>query len=187
MRIYVKFDFNNLCKTILQEQLDTIGIDYIIHGVGEVEFKRAPTLSEQEKIALALDHYGIAIMDDQQIELTQRVKDVITEWVYDEDSPKRYNFSTYLSKKLDYTYTYLSAIFSETTYSSIENFIILKKIDYAKSLIINTNLTLTEIAYKLNYSSVAHLSAQFKKTTGLTPSSFQRILEKRKEKAITRG
>lgn len=183
MRMYVKFDFNNLCKTILQEQLDTIGIEYTIHGVGEIEFKRVPTLLEQEKIAIALDHYGIAIMDDQQIELTQRVKDVIAEWVYDQENPKRYNFSTFLSKKLDYTYTYLSSIFSETTYSSIENFIILKKIDYAKSLIINTDLTLTEIAYKLNYSSVAHLSAQFKKTTGLTPSSFQKIIEKRKEKA----
>lgn len=184
MRIYVKFDFNNLCKTILQEQLDTIGIEYTLHGIGEIEFKLEPTMLEQEKIAHALDHYGIAIMDDQQIELTQRVKDVITEWVYNEESPKRYNFSTYVSEKLDYTYTYLSAIFSETTYSSIENFIILKKIDYAKSLIINTDLTLTEIAYKLNYSSVAHLSSQFKKTTGLTPSSFQKILKKRKEKAI---
>ena len=187
MRIYVKFDFNDLCKTILQERLDTFGIEYTVHGVGEIEFKRDLTVSEQEKITLALNHYGIAIMDDQQIELTQRIKDIITEWVYGEDCPKHYNFSTYLSEKLDYTYTYLSSIFSETTYSSIENFIILKKIDYAKNLIINTDLTLTEIAYKLNYSSVAHLSAQFKKTTGLTPSSFQKILEKRKEKAIMQG
>lgn len=187
MRIYVKFDFNDLCKTILKEQLDTFGIEYTVHGVGEIEFKRNLTISEQEKITCALDHYGIAVMDDQQIELAQRIKDIITEWVYGEDDPKRYNFSTYLSEKLDYTYTYLSSIFSETTYSSIENFIILKKIDYAKNLIINTDLTLTEIAYKLNYSSVAHLSAQFKKTTGLTPSSFQKIIEKRKEKAIMKG
>lgn len=182
MRIYVKFDFNNLCKTILQEQLNTIGIEYTLYGVGEIEFKRAPTRSEQDRITHVLGLYGIAVMDDQQIELTQKIKDIIVEWVYDEESPKLYNFSTYLSNKLDYTYTYLSSIFSETTYSSIENFIILTKIDYAKSLIVNSNLTLTEIAYKLNYSSVAHLSAQFKKTTGLTPSSFQKILKKRKEK-----
>ncbi|MBD3661310.1 MAG: helix-turn-helix transcriptional regulator, partial [Arenibacter algicola] len=81
-------------------------------------------------------------------------------------------------------YTYLSSIFSEATYSSIENFVILKKIDFAKSLILQNNLTLTEIAYKLNYSSVSHLSAQFKKTTGLTPSAFQKIILKRKERAL---
>lgn len=184
MRVYVKFDFNKTCKTILQEQLDLLGMEYTIHGVGEVEFKRAPSLIEKQELAHNLDLYGIEIMDDQQIALVQRIKDTITEWVHDGENPKRYNFSTFLSEKLDYSYTYLSSIFSETTYSSIENFIILKKIDYAKSLIINSEFTLTEIAFKLNYSSVAHLSAQFKKTTGLTPSSFQKIIKKRKEKAI---
>lgn len=173
MRIYVKFDFNDLYKSVIREQLDTIGIEYTLHGLGEIEFKREPTLLEREKITLALNHYGITAMDDQQIELTQRIKDVITEWVYGEHIPKRYNFSTYLSEKLDYTYTYLSSIFSETTYSSIENFVILKKIDYAKSLIINTDLTLTEIAYKLNYSSVAHLSGQFKKPPASPPPLFK--------------
>ncbi|MCM4166993.1 HTH-type transcriptional activator RhaR [Arenibacter antarcticus] len=184
MRVYVKFDFNKICKTVLREQLDILGLEYIIHGVGEVEFKRSPSLIEKQNITSTLDLYGIEIMDDQQVALVQRIKDIITEWVHDEEGPKRYNFSTHLSEKLDYSYTYLSSIFSETTYSSIENFIILKKIEYAKSLIINSDLTLTEIAYKLNYSSVAHLSAQFKKTTGLTPSSFQKIIQKRKERSI---
>jgi AraC-like DNA-binding protein len=184
MRVYVKFDFNKICKTVLREQLDALGLDFIIHGVGEVEFKRAPTQVEKQNITNTLDYYGIEVMDDQQVALVQRIKDAITEWVHDGENPKRYNFSTYLSEKLDYSYTYLSSIFSETTYSSIENFIILKKIEYVKSLIINSDLTLTEIAYKLSYSSVAHLSAQFKKTTGLTPSSFQKIILKRKERAI---
>ncbi|GGW34616.1 helix-turn-helix domain-containing protein [Arenibacter certesii] len=184
MRVYVKFDFNKTCKTVLREQLDTLGIEYVIHGVGEVEFERPPTLLEMQKMANNLDRYGIEIMDDQQIALVQRIKDAISEWVHEEENPKKYNFSTYLSEKLDYSYTYLSSLFSETTYSSIENFIILKKIDYVKSLIINSEHTLTEIAYKLNYSSVAHLSAQFKKTTGLTPSSFQKIIQKRKERAL---
>ncbi|WP_086476695.1 helix-turn-helix domain-containing protein [Arenibacter amylolyticus] len=184
MRVYVKFDFNKICKVVLREQLDAIGVEYELQGVGEISFKSAPTQVEMQKIADTLDPYGIEVVNDQQIALVQRIKDAITEWVYDGENPKRYNFSTYLSEKLDYSYTHLSSLFSETTYSSIENFIILKKIDYAKSLMINSEHTLTEIAYKLNYSSVAHLSAQFKKTTGLTPSSFQKIIRKRKERAI---
>ncbi|MCM4173397.1 AraC family transcriptional regulator [Arenibacter sp. TNZ] len=185
MRVYLKFDFNAICKTVLREQLDILGLDYTIHGVGEVEFNRPPTRNEEEKMANILGNYGIEIMDDQQVALVQRIKDTVTEWIHHEEIPKRYNFSTYLSEKLDYTYTYLSSIFSETTYSSIENFVILKKIDFAKNLISQNNSTLTEIAFKLNYSSVAHLSAQFKKTTGLTPSTFLKIIQKRKERALT--
>jgi AraC-like DNA-binding protein len=112
--------------------------------------------------------------------LVQRIKDAITELIHNQEEENLYKVSAYLSEKLDYSYSYLSTVFSETTYTSIENFIILKKIDYAKELIITNNLTLTEIAFKLNYSSVAHLSYQFKKTTGLTPSAFQNIIEKRK-------
>lgn len=184
MRIYVKYDFNKICRTVLREQLDALGCEYTIHGVGEIEFRRSPTLREKQKMTRTLSLYGIEVMDDLQVTLVQRIKDAITEWVHDGENPKRYNFSTYISEKLDYSYTYLSSIFSETTYSSIENFVILKKIDYTKSLIINSDLTLTEIAFKLNYSSVAHLSAQFKKTTGLTPSYFQKIIKKRRERAI---
>ena len=183
MRVYVKFDFNKTCKTVLGEQLDTLGIKYVLHGAGEVEFERPPTQEEMLKLERTLDRYGIEVMDDQQVALVQRIKDAITEWVQDDENPKKYNFSTYLSEKLAYSYTYLSSLFSETTYSSIENFIILKKIDCVKSLIIDSDYTLTEIAHKLNYSSVAHLSAQFKKTTGLTPSTFQKIIQKRKERA----
>mgnify|MGYP003675138899 FL=1 len=185
MRIYLKFDFNLVCKAVLHEQLDALGMKYTIHGVGEIEFSRPPTPKEEQEMASLLGNYGIEIMDDQQMALVQRIKDSVTEWIMDEENPKLYNFSTYLSEKLDYSYTYLSSVFSEATYSSIENFVILKKIDFAKSLILQNNLTLTEIAYKLNYSSVSHLSAQFKKTTGLTPSAFQKIILKRKERALT--
>lgn len=184
MRVYLKFDFNAICKAVLKEQLDILGLDYTIHGVGEIEFSNPPTKKEEEKMAHMLGNFGIEIMDDQQVALVQRIKDTVSDWILDEENPKRYNFSTYLSEKLDYTYTYLSSIFSETTYSSIENFVILKKIDIAKNLISQNNSTLTEIAYKLNYSSVAHLSAQFKKTTGLTPSTFLKIIQKRKERAL---
>ena len=170
---------------MLKEQLDSLGMNYTIYGVGEIEFNKIPTKKEEQEMTSLLGHYGIEIMDDQQMELVQRIKDAVIEWIHDEENPKLYNFSTYLSEKLDYSYTYLSSVFSEATYSSIENFVILRKIEFAKSFILQNNLTLTEIAFKLNYSSVSHLSAQFKKTTGLTPSAFQKIILKRKERALS--
>lgn len=100
--------------------------------------------------------------------------------VFNDEAPN-VKSSVYLAEKLDHSYGYLSNLFSEVTYTSIENFIIIQKIEYAKQLISKNDLTLTEIAFKLNYSSVAHLSSQFKNTTGITPSSFQRIMTKRRE------
>jgi AraC-like DNA-binding protein len=99
--------------------------------------------------------------------------------VFKEDKLPESKISAYISDKLNLSHSYLSKIFSEITYSSIENFIILQRIERAKQLIIEENLTLTEVAWKLNYSSTAHLSNQFKKTTGLTPTQFQRIVQKR--------
>lgn len=181
MKIYVKFDFNKICKRVLEEQLDALAIPYTLSGVGEIEFL-AP-LAAEKRLALnqGFNKYSITIIDDERSELVQRIKDAITEMIYLDDRAKMYKISTYLSERLDYSYSHLSNVFSETTYTSIENFIILKKIDYAKMLIAENVLTLTEIAFRLNYSSVAHLSTQFKKTTGLTPSFFQRIIKKRKE------
>jgi len=111
--------------------------------------------------------------------LVQKIKDTITEMVNSEE-PLTVKSSVYLTEKLNHSYGYLSNLFSEVTYTSIENFIIIQKIELAKNLIINNQLTLTEIAFKLNYSSVAHLSTQFKNITGITPSAFQRIIAKRR-------
>lgn len=179
-KVYLKYNFNQTCKAILTEQLDNLALSYVLHGNGEVEFTEKLCSTTQHNLAQALSKYGISIIDDQKTELVQRIKDAITELIHNQEEENLYKVSAYLSEKLDYSYSYLSTVFSETTYTSIENFIILKKIDYAKELIITNNLTLTEIAFKLNYSSVAHLSYQFKKTTGLTPSAFQNIIEKRK-------
>ncbi|MEH6679928.1 MAG: AraC family transcriptional regulator [Sediminicola sp.] len=180
MKIHLKYDFNLVCKTILQQQLEHLNLPYHIHGIGEVELERDLTPDEREQLGTSLGQYGIEIIDDKKNALVQRIKDTITDMIYSDGNAKNYKVSSYLAEKLDYSYVYLSNIFSEATYSSIENFVILKKIDLAKQLIIENTLTLTEIAYQLNYSSVAHLSYQFKKTTGLTPSTFQKIIEKRK-------
>ncbi len=181
MKIYVKFNFNKTCKRVLEEQLDGLGIPYALSGVGEIEFQTPLAPEQKDALKKAFDNYGITIIDDEKSALAQRIKDAITEMIFLDDQAKIYKISAYLSERLDYSYSHLSNVFSETTYTSIENFVILKKIDYAKMLIAENDLTLTEIAFRLNYSSVAHLSTQFKKTTGLTPSVFQRIINKRKQ------
>ncbi|MCK0156558.1 AraC family transcriptional regulator [Cellulophaga sp. F20128] len=180
MKIYVTFNLNITRNAILKEQLDRLGFDYTIENTQEISFKNKLTTEQQLVLAESLSTYGITIIDDQKTELVQRIKDTINEMLADEEA-NLYKISSYLADKLNYSYAYLSNLFSESTYTSIENFVILKKVDQAKELIANTDLTLTEIAYRLNYSSVAHLSGQFKKTTGLTPSTFQKIIKKRKE------
>tara|TARA_R110002073_G_scaffold72537_1_gene177090 strand:+ start:53186 stop:53743 length:558 start_codon:yes stop_codon:yes gene_type:complete len=179
MKIYVTFDINSTRNAILKEQLDKLGVDYTIEASNEINFNEKLTTDQESLLAESFIKYGITIIDNQKSELVQRIKDSINEMLED-DEASLYKVSSYLADKLNYSYAYLSNFFSENTYTSIENFVILKKVDYAKELIANTDLTLTEIAYRLNYSSVAHLSGQFKKTTGLTPSVFQKIIKKRK-------
>ncbi|MWW23335.1 helix-turn-helix domain-containing protein [Algibacter lectus] len=181
MKINIKFDYTFICKAVLHEQLEALGLEYKLNNLGEVEFQKKLSALEIENVKEAFNKYGIEILANPQNVLVERIKDVITELISDPEKSRKYNVSSYLADELNYSYAHLSSVFSEITYSSIENFIILKKIDLAKHLIIHEDFTLTEIAHQLNYSSVAHLSAQFKKTTGLTPSAFQRIIKKRQE------
>ena len=183
MMINVKHDSTIIVKVVLQEQLELLDIPHTLHGSGEIEVKRTLSTKEMEELTNNLNRYGIQILGDQKIALVQRIKNAINEMLQN-DLARSHKVSSYLTDTLNYSYTYLSNLFSETTYTSIENFVILRKVDHAKELMANTNLTLTEIAYRLNYSSVAHLSSQFKKTTGLTPTTFQKILKKRKEHRI---
>lgn len=183
MKINVKYDLDITCKKVLEEQFNKLNIPHTIYSSGEVELKRMLSEEEMEELSSNLNTYGIQILNDQKIVLVQRIKNTINQML-EADRPQAQTVSIYLSEKLNYSYTYLSNLFSEATYTSIENFVILRKVDHAKELMANTDLTLTEIAYRLNYSSVAHLSSQFKKTTGLTPTKFQRILEKRRGKRI---
>lgn len=183
MIINVKYDATITLKVILQEQLERMDIPHILHGTGEIEVKRSLSSEEMEELTNNLNTYGIQILSDQKVALVQRIKNAINEMLQN-DMARSHKVSSYLTDTLNYSYTYLSNLFSETTYTSIENFVILRKVDHAKDLMTNTNLTLTEIAYRLNYSSVAHLSSQFKKTTGLTPTKFQKIVKKRRENRI---
>ncbi len=179
MRINVRIDCKQTLKTVLREQLGRLDIDYELSGPGEVLIREDLSDEKLESLIHGLKEYGVEIMDDKQLALVDRIKATIDEMLEHEGENSE-KVSSYLARKLNYSYSYLSGLFSENTFTSIENFIILRKVDLAKELICDTDLTLTEIAYRLNYSSVAHLSAQFKKTTGLTPTTFQRIIEKRK-------
>jgi AraC-like DNA-binding protein len=181
MRVFIKFDFNTICNKILEEKLDEIQIKHRILGFGEVEFLEKVSSEKLNLFSQSLNNYGIEIVENQKTILIQKIKDAIVDMVFNEDSVINVKSSVYLSEKLNHSYGYLSNIFSEVTYTSIENFIIMQKIEHTKQLIINNQLSLTEIAFKLNYSSVAHLSSQFKNTTGITPSAFQRIINKRRE------
>jgi len=180
MNVFVKFDFNTICKQVLEEKLQLLGVDYTIESFGEISFKEKLTSKKLDDFRILLGNYGIEIVENHKSILVQKIKDAITEMVFDEDEKINVKSSVFLAEKLEHSYGYLSNLFSEVTYTSIENFIILKKIEYTKRLILENTMTLTEIAFKLNYSSVAHLSTQFKNTTGLTPSAFQRIISKRK-------
>ncbi|QTD36497.1 helix-turn-helix transcriptional regulator [Polaribacter batillariae] len=181
MKIFIKFDFTAICNKVLKDTLETFNIKYKTLSFGEIEFLEKVSKEQLTALNETLKEYGSEIVENQKSILVQKIKDTIIDMVFNEDSHINVKSSVYLSEKLEHSYGYLSNLFSEVTFTSIENFIILQKIEYTKQLIIKNELTLTDIAYKLNYSSVAHLSTQFKNTTGITPSAFQRIITKRRE------
>src|ERR1700733_15223917 len=168
------------CKMIVKEKLKELRLPYTVVNLGEVELTKNITQQQREQLKKALLKSGLELMDDKKAILIEQIKNVIVEMVHYTDEIPKTNFSDYLSKKLNYDYTYLSNLFSETEATTIEHFIMLHKIERVKELIIYDELNLTQIAYKLHYSSVAHLSNQFKKITGLTPSFFKSLKDKKR-------
>ena len=124
---------------------------------------------------------GLELPDDKKSILTEKIKRLIIEMIHYADDLPKVNYSTYISEKLNYDYTYLSNIFLEVKGITIQHFIIIHKVEKIKELLLYDELNLTEISYKLHYSSVAHLSTQFKKITGLSPSYFKKLKQKRQE------
>ena len=180
MKLHIKYDIKAACEKMLQEQLDKLEVDYEITGFGEVEIKEAISSEKLEQFNNGLNEYGSEIVESNKSILIQKIKDAIIEMIYMEEKLPASKTSLYLAEKTGHSYNYISNVFSLLTYTSIVNFIILQKIERAKQLIISTELTATEIAWKLNYSSVAHFGNQFKTITGLTPRTFQRIINKRR-------
>jgi len=169
------------CQKIVKDQLESAGIEFEMGPQNEVDLRQPLTEGELEQINTALQPYGIELLGEQQNMLVDRIKEAIRELVYSDTNLDNVVLSDYLSKKLNYSYGHLTSLFSEATYMSIAHFTMMQKIERIKELLLEKELTLTEISYRLSYSSVAHLSNQFKKITGLTPSRFKEIMKRKRE------
>jgi len=169
------------CKMIVTDELSKLGLHYTRVELGEAEIMENITNEQRDKMKVALHKWGLELMDDKKSVLIEKIKNVVIESIHYEEEQLKNNFSTYLSEKLNYDYTYLSNLFSEVEGITIEHFVIIHKIERVKELLVYDELNLTEIAWKLHYSSVAHLSNQFKKITGLTPTHFKQLKQKRRK------
>jgi AraC-like DNA-binding protein len=165
---------------VVKDELAKLGLKYTFVELGEVEIMENITLSQQKQFREGLLRSGLELMDDKKSILIQKIKNVIIELVHYSEDPLTTKFSEFLSHKLNHDYTYLANLFSEVQGTTIEKFLIAHRIERVKELLVYDELTLTEIAYQMHYSSVAHLSNQFKKVTGLTPSHFRQLKNKRR-------
>jgi AraC-like DNA-binding protein len=161
-------------------ELKKLGLHFILVDLGEVEVMENISPDQREQLARALLTSGLELMDDKRAILIEKIKNIIIEMVHHSEQVIKINFSSYLSEKLKHDYTYLANLFSEVQGTTIEHFIISHKVERIKELIIYDELNISEIAWKMNYSSVAHLSNQFKKVTGLSPSHFKQLKDKRR-------
>ena len=168
------------CKMVVKDELKKLGLHFIVVDLGEVEIMENISNDVRVKLKSALFKSGLELMDDKKAVLIEKIKNVIIDMIHYSDEVPKMNYSDYISEKLQHDYTYLSNIFSEVKGITIQQFIIIHKIERAKELMLYDELNLTEISYKLHYSSVAHLSNQFKKITGLTPSHFKQLKDKRR-------
>ncbi len=168
------------CKMLVKEVLQNLGINYNTIDLGVIELTGDITVSQLDQIRETLKKSGLEVIDDKKTILIERIKNLIIEMVHYSDEVPKVNCSDFISEQMQYDYTYLSNIFSEVKGITIQQFIIINKIERAKELLLYDELNLSEIADKLHYSSVAHLSSQFKKVTGLTPSFFKHLSRKRR-------
>lgn len=179
MKLYIKYMVSARCKMTVKKQLKKLGLHCVYVDLGEVEILEELQTEQREQLKRALRKSGLELMDDKKTILVEKIKNVIVEMVHYEEGPLKIKFSILLAEKLHHDYTYLSNLFSEVTGTTIERYIIAHKIERVKELILYGELNMTEIAYLLNYSSVAHLSNQFKKVTELTPTEFRKMKHKR--------
>jgi len=180
VRLYIKNMVCIRCKMVVKAELEKLGIGYILIELGQVEISQELTSEQMSQLDVALRRSGLELIDDKKGVLIEKIKCIIIETVHYSQEKIKVNLSDYISDKLNYDYTYLASLFSEVTGITIEKFYIGHKIEKAKELLVYNELNLTEIAYNLGYSSVAHLSNQFKKFTGLTPSHFKKLKNKRR-------
>jgi len=171
---------SNRCKLVVKEILKEHGLHFMIVDLGEVEIMEDISDGQREQLKTALNESGLVLMDDKRAILIEKIKNTIIETVHHSGESIKINFSAFLSEKLNYDYTYLANLFSEVQGTTIEQFMISLKIERIKELIIYGELNITQIAWEMNYNSLAHLSNQFKKVTGLSPSHFKNLKDKKR-------
>jgi len=179
MKVYVKYMVSQRCKMMVRDALIALGVHVITVDLGVAEIKEDLNLAQHDELKETLLHAGLELLDNKKTILVEKIKNVITEMVHYNDELPKCNYSDYISDTLGYDYTYLSNIFSEVKGITIQQYIILHKIERVKELLLYDELNLTQISYKMHYSSVAHLSNQFKKITGLSPTFYKQLKEKR--------
>ena len=185
MKLYIKYMVSLRCKMMVKEELKKLGLHYVVVDLGVVEIMENISQEQHDELKKNLLASGLELLDNKKSILIEKIKNVITEMIHYSDEIPKVNYSDYISEKLEYDYTYLSNLFSEVKGITIQQFIIIHKIERVKELLLYDELNLTEISYKLHYSSVAHLSNQFKKVTGLSPSFYKQLKQKRKSNLET--
>ena len=173
MKLYVKNMVCSRCKMVVKSELEKAGLHPVSVELGEVEIKEEPGADALHELNNSLKNLGFEIIDDRKSRIIEKIKNIIVEIIHHSDQDISVNVSQYISQKLHYDYSYLSNLFSEVEGITIEKYLIAQKIEKVKELLKYDELTLSEIAYRLGYSSVAYLSSQFKKQTGLTPSFYK--------------
>jgi AraC-like DNA-binding protein len=179
MFIYIKYMVSLRCKMVVKQELQKLGLHYVNVDLGTIEILEDITKSQRKELRKNLKAFGLILLDNKRNIIIAKIKAVIIEMIHYSDELPEVNYSDYIGEKLGYDYTYLANTFSEVKGITIQQFIIINKIERVKELLLYDELNLTEISYKLNYSSVSHLSNQFKKVTGLTPSYFKKLKKQR--------
>ncbi len=179
MKLYIKYMVSLRCKMVVKEELKKLGLLYVGLDLGVVEVMEDLTPEQRLQLKENLQKSGLELMDDKKSILIEKIKNVVVEMIHYSEELPEVNYSDYISEKLHYDYTYLANLFSEVKGITLQQFIIIHKIEKVKELLLYDELNLTEISYKMNYSSVAHLSSQFKKITGLSPSFYKQLQQKR--------
>ncbi len=167
------------CKMVVKEELKKLGLHYVNVDLGTIEILEDITDFQRDALRKNLKRYGLELLDDRKKIIIEKIKSIVIEMIHYSDEMPKVNYSDYISEKLGYDYTYLANTFSEVKGITIQQFIIINKIERIKELLLYDELNLTEISYLLHYSSVSHLSNQFKKITGLTPSYYKKLKKKR--------
>ena len=180
LKLYIKYMVSNRCKIAVKNELKKLDLHFVFVDLGEIEIMEDISKELHSVLKSDLLDLGFELIDDKKGILIERIKSTIIEMVHHQAELPKMNFSIFLAKKLQHDYTYLANLFSEVQGTTIEQFIILHKVERIKEYIIYGELNITEIAWKMNYSSVAHLSNQFKKVTGLSPSHFKQLKDKKR-------